>query len=47
MAYKTTTNWLYSDLWCSLFIACFGSKIGLFSTDNANKSEITDSRKRL
>ena len=27
---KTKINWLFDDIWCYLFIACFDWKIGLF-----------------
>ena len=30
MPSKTTTNWLFNDIWGYLFIACFDWKIGLF-----------------
>ena len=30
MPSKTTTNWLFNDIWCYLFIACFDWKIGIF-----------------
>ena len=30
MPSKTTINWLFSDIWCYLFIGCFHWKIGIF-----------------
>ena len=27
---KTTINWLFNDMWCYLFIACFDRKIDVF-----------------
>ena len=30
MPSKTTTNWLFNDIWCYLFIASFDWKIGIF-----------------
>ena len=30
MPSKTTVNWLFSDIWCYLVIACFDWKIGIF-----------------
>ena len=30
MPSKTTINWLFNDIWCYLFIACFDEKIGVF-----------------
>ena len=30
MPSKTTINWLFNDIWCYLFIACFDWKIGIF-----------------
>ena len=30
MPSKTTINWLFSDIWCYLFTACFDWKIGVF-----------------
>ena len=30
MVPKTTINWLFNDIWCYLFIACFDWKIGVF-----------------
>ena len=30
MPSKATINWLFSDIWCHLFIACFDSKVGIF-----------------
>ena len=30
MPSKTTTNWLFNDLWCYLFISCYDWKIGVF-----------------
>ena len=30
MPSKTTINWLFDDIWCYLFIACFDCKIGVF-----------------
>ena len=30
MPSKTTVNWLFNDIWCCLFIACFDWKIGVF-----------------
>ena len=30
MPSKTTINWLFNDIWCYLFIACFDWKIDVF-----------------
>ena len=30
MPLKTTVNWLFNDIWCSLVIDCFDWKIGVF-----------------
>ena len=30
MSSKRTVNWLFNDIWCHLFIACFYLKIGVF-----------------
>ena len=30
MPSKTTINWLFNDIWCHLFIACFDWKIDVF-----------------
>ena len=30
MPSKTAINWLFNDIWCYLFIACFDWKIGVF-----------------
>ena len=30
MSSKTTINWLFNDIWCCLFIACFDWKISVF-----------------
>ena len=30
MPSKTIVNWLFNDIWCYLFIACFDWKIGVF-----------------
>ena len=30
MPSKTRVNWLFNDIWCYLFIACFDWKIGIF-----------------
>ena len=27
---KTTTNQLFNDIWCYLFIACFDGNVGVF-----------------
>ena len=27
---KTAVNWLFNDIWCYLFIACFDWKVGVF-----------------
>ena len=27
---KTTINWLFNDVWCYIFIACFDWKTGVF-----------------
>ena len=30
MSSNTAINWLFNDIWCYLFIACFDWKIGAF-----------------
>ena len=30
MSSKATINWLFNDMWCYLFIACFDWKTGIF-----------------
>ena len=30
ISFKTTVNWLFNDVWCYLFIACFHWKIDVF-----------------
>ena len=30
LSFKTTVNWLFSDIWCYLVIVCFDWKIGVF-----------------
>ena len=30
MPSKSTINWLFNDIWCYLFIACFDWKTGVF-----------------
>ena len=34
MPSQTTINWLFNDIWCYLFFACFDWKIGVFQQNN-------------